>query len=91
MQSADDAANPAAGPPIDHRPALSVNGVAHRKHVLLREVNVEVAIRVRGVGNISVADSGFESGFVVEGFVGLCDFGQLLEFLPVPRPLDVLL
>ncbi len=91
LQSADDAADPASGPPIHHRPALSVGGVAHRQDVLLREVDVEIAIGVRRVGDVSVADSGIESAFVVEGFVGLGDLGKLLEFLSVPGPRDVLL
>jgi hypothetical protein len=69
---------------------LPIGGVAHREDVLLGEVDVKIAIRVRRVREKSVADSGIEDTLVVEGLVGLGDFGKFLEFLPVPRPGDVL-
>src|SRR5579863_2425815 len=91
LETADNAPDPAAGPPIDRRPALSVSGVAHSEDILLWEVDVKIAVGVRRVGDVSVTDSGIESALVVEGFVGLGDFGKLFEFLPVPWPRDVLL
>ncbi len=49
LKPSHNAANPASGPPIDHRPVLSVCGIAHRKDILLQEADVEIAVRVRRV------------------------------------------
>ena len=58
LKAADNAADPASGPPIDHRPALSVRGIAHSQDVLLREVDIQIAVGVRCVGDVTVPNSG---------------------------------
>ncbi len=70
---------------------MSADGVAHRKDVLLGEVDVEVTVRVRRIGDVTVADPRIESGLVVEGLIRLGDFRKLPEFLSVPWPRDILL
>ena len=54
-------------------------------------MDVEIAVRVRRIRDVSVANSGIESALVVERLVGLGDLGKFFEFLSVPRPRDVLL
>ena len=89
LQAADDAANPAAGRPVDDRPALARDRVAHREHVLLREVHVQIAVGVRRIRDVPVANARVERAGVVERLVRLRDLRQALEALPVPGPGDV--
>ena len=89
LEAADDAANPAAGRPVDDGPALARDGVTHREHVLLGKVHVQIAVGVRGVRDVAVANAGVELAGRVEGLVRLRDLRQALEALPVPGPGDV--
>src|SRR5262249_15996448 len=56
----------------------------------LREEDIHIAIRVRSVRDVSVANAGVEFACFVEGFVRLRDLGQLREATPVPGPREAL-
>ena len=91
LKAADDAANPSAGPPVHDRPALPGDGIAHREHVLLRKVDVQIAVRVRRIGDVAVADTGVELAGRRRRSCSVARLRQLLEALSVPGPGDVLL
>ena len=57
LQAADDAADPAAGGVVDDGPALARDRVTHREHVLLREVHVQIAVGVRRIRDVPVANA----------------------------------
>src|SRR5262249_985859 len=66
LEAADDAANPPTRRPVDDRPALARYGTTYDKDILLWEMNVQIAIRVRCIRDVAVADAGVELTGCVE-------------------------
>src|SRR5690606_39389619 len=92
VEPPDDAAEPAARPPIDLGPAGARYRIADRHDVRVREEDVDVAVGMRAVPEMSaehalVADR--QLGLVVEGLVRPTDLRKRLDRLLVPRPRDV--
>ncbi len=89
LQAADDAANPTAGRVVHHRPARVRHDVTHGEHVLRWKIDVQVAVGMRRIGDVSVTNARVELTGCVEGLVGLRDLRRTGETTAVPGPGDV--
>src|SRR5262249_50984244 len=89
LEAANNAADPPTGHPINDGPSLTGDRIAHHEHVLLWEINVQIAVSVRRIRDVPVANTGVELTGSIERLIRLCGCGYPFEPLPFPWPEDV--
>src|SRR5262249_27580876 len=75
LKAADNAADPPTGHPINDGPSLTGDRIPHHEHVLLWEINVQIAVSVRRIRDVPVANTGVELTGSIERLIRLCGFG----------------